>query len=838
MPGEATPMTPFVKLLAGLAALVAASPAAAQVRNALDREAGVPAGLALPVFGAAAAEEPSALELNPAGIGFVHRLALQYFHEGDGTESSDADGIYTAARLGPAVVGYSHSWVRPGTGPRYRKSTWGLALGDGHSYALAAAWNGWSSPNGDLDEVSSYDVGLTIRPFRYLSIGAAARDLDARLAGAPLPIRWDLGLATRFLDDTFTLSGDLLGDDRGGDRFRPTHGAVGLFADLKLGVGAGVQVQFPVQDQRDIEQDVSTLFSLTWNDAHVGWTGGGIALPSGTAWLAGARVSGERYRSATSGTAARSIDVEDVLTPPRTLFLAVSDADPFGTLVRRLEEARDDPAVGVLVLRIERLPISYGRAEELRALVAGVRERKPVFAYLEGGGTVEYYLATAADAIAAPPSTTLFVNGISTSKLYFQEGLARLGVAFEVVRAGAYKSATEPLTRTEPSPEAREVANAILDDVFGRVLQAVADARNLPVERVRALVDEGLFTGEEANAAGLVDAVAWPDELEDWIRSRAGQRVRLREGYDPEPIRAAQRWGRRHGIALVLVEGAIVNGRSRRSPFGGDAFAGSDTITKQIRDAVDDRGVRAIVVRVDSPGGDGYASDLIWRELVRAREKGKPVVASMGDVAASGGYLVAAGADAIVAERSTLTGSIGVFALKPDLSALLGKLSVHREGFARGETAELFAVTKPWSEVERKAVESQVGAFYRQFVGRVAQGRGLKPEEVEAVAGGRVWTGAQALERRLVDQVGTLADAIALARERAGIRDPTDVEVRRADRRPGPLGRVLSPVRADEGPAALRVLSEVPAIRTAAAILEMGLVLALPEEWVAASGGE
>ncbi|HYG69396.1 MAG TPA: signal peptide peptidase SppA, partial [Anaeromyxobacteraceae bacterium] len=714
------------------------------------------AGLVLPSFGAAAAEEATALEVNPAGIGFVHRLSLQYFHEGDGTPGSDADGVYATVRLGGGNLGYSQSWVRPGEGSRYRKQTWAVALGDGRALSLGIAWNRWSSPNEAVDDVKSWDLGLTVRPWRHLSIGAAARDLDARLAGAPLPIRWDVGLATRFLDDTFTVSADLLADDRG-ERFRPTHGAVGLLADLKRGLAAGVQVQFPVQDEPDIEQDVATLFSLTWNDAHAGWTGGALALPSETGWIAGVRLSGERYRSARPGTQAPSIDVEEILTPRRTFFLALSDADPFGTLVRKLEEARDDPAVAVVVLRLEGLPISWGRAEELRALVQGIRREKPVLAYLAGGGMPEYYLATAADAIAAPPSTTLFVNGLATSNLYLRDGLARLGVAFEVVRVGGYKTAPEPLTRTEPSPESREVANAILDDVFGRVVREIGTARKLPEERVRALVDEGLFTGEEAHAAGLVDAVVWPDELEEWVRAGVRRRVRLTEGYDPAPTRVAQRWGPRDTIALILVEGAIVNGRSRRSPFGGDAFAGSDTIAKQIREAADDRDVRAIVVRVDSPGGDGFASDLIWRELVRAREKGKPVVASMGDVAASGGYLVAAAADAIVAEPSTLTGSIGVFALKPDVSSLLGKLSIRREGFSRGEIANLFAVTKPWTDAERKAVESQVSAFYRQFVARVAEGRRLSTEEVEAVAGGRVWTGAQAVERRLVDRIGTLS---------------------------------------------------------------------------------
>ena len=479
-------------------------------------------------------------------------------------------------------------------------------------------------------------------------------------------------------------------------------------------------------------------------------------------------------------------------------------------------------------MRIGDLPLGAGRIEELRAALGRIRARKPVLAYLTGGGTREYWLATAATAIAVPPGSALAVNGIATSSLYLRDALARAGVAFEVVAAGAYKSAPEPLVREGPSPASREANDALLDDLYGGLVADLAAARRLPPERVRALVDEGLFDSAEAKAAGLVDEVLWPDEIGAWLERATGRRVRLAGPYRPEPSRAARRWGTPSVIEVIRVEGAIVSGRSRR---GLSTVAGADTIVAQLRGASADGAVKAIVVRVESPGGDGLASDLIWRAVVRARAS-KPVVVSMGDYAASGGYLAAAGADAIVAEPSTLTGSIGVFVLKPELSGLLAKLGVARAAWARGDLAQLESVGRPWSEKERRAVEKQIDGFYRMFVDRVAEGRKLSREVVEAAAGGRVWTGRQALERGLVDRLGSLDDAIALAAERAHLA-PGEAVVRRSGGAGGG-GSLLAGtlVRAAEGPLT-RALAAVPELRALSVLSEMGPVLALPLEWVA-----
>jgi protease-4 len=816
------------------AALLASLPARAQVSNALARQQGLPAGLALPTPGVAVAEEPAGLGSNPAAVGFVGDLALQWFREGNVTEDSDADGLYAAAGLGPIGLGYSIEWVRPGEADparRFRKNTFALAFGDGRSSSVGVAWNDFSSPDPAVEELDSWDLGLTLRPWRHLSIGAAMLGRGARLGGVDVPVRYDLGLATRFWDDTFTLSADLLADDRARDDFHPTHLAFGLGAELRRGLGLGVQVLVPVRDEPGLSRDPSTAAVLTWNGPHFGLSGGVAATPDRTGGLGGARLSRERYRAPGSGRSVPLVDVEEELERRTFLVFTIGDRDPYGLLLRRLSALRADPDVGAVVVRIEGLPLGPGRTEELRAALAAVAERRPVLAYLVGGSTAEYWLATGASAIAAPPGATVNVSGLSTSRLYLKDALARLGVAFEVVARGAYKSAPEPLVRSEGSPESREATDAVLDDVFGRMLADVAAARRLEPGRVRELVDQGLHSAEEAKAAGLLDEVLWPDEVEGWLRAATRRRVGLGGPYRPEAQRRAQRWGRPPVIEIVRVQGAIVSGKSRSAPLDDDGLAGAETIVRDLRRAAEDGDVKAIVVRVDSPGGDGLASDLVWREVVRAGAR-KPVIASMGDVAASGGYLVAVGADAIVAEPSTLTGSIGVFALKPDLSGLLGKLSIGREAFARGETAQLESVAKPWTPAERSAVERRVDVFYRLFLERVAEGRKLPLEEIEPLAGGRVWTGRQAFERRLVDRLGSLEDALALARERAGIPASERVEVRR-EGSGSELGVVVqggmpSGARSPLG----RALATLPEVRALALLEEMGDVLALPVEWV------
>jgi protease-4 len=825
-------MTRFVNALAAavaLAVLAGALPAAAQVVNALDRQAGRPSGLALPVPGVAVAEEPAATGATPAAAGFVGAPALQWFHEGDVLRGSQADGLYAATGVGPLGAGYSIEWVRPGDAPfpRFRKNTLSLTAGDHHVWSLGFSWNRYWSSDAAVASLQSWSAGLTVRPTRWLSVGAATLERDAWLGGTRLPSRYDLGLATRLLSDSLTLSADLLADDRARDDFHPGHLAFGAQVELRAGFALGAQILVPVREVPGLSRDPSYLAVASWNAPHAGLTAGVATTPQRSGWLVGARASAERYPAPASGRRAPTVDVARELDPDRIPFLDLGEPDPYGKLLGRLAALADDGEVPAVAVRIDDLSLGSGRIEELRAALIRIGARKPVIAYLVGGATREYWLASAATAIAVPPGSAIMVNGIGTTSFYLRDALARGGIAFEVVAAGAYKSAPEPLVREGPSPAARDATNALLDDVYGRLIADLAQARRLSPDRVIALVDQGVFGSVEAKEAGLVDAVIWPDELEGFTQRVAGRALRLSGAYRPEPVRIARRWGNAPVVEVIRVEGTITAGRSRG--FSSEV-AGAESIVAQLRRAAADRDVKAIVLRVESPGGDGLASDLIWRAVVKARER-KPVIASMGDYAASGGYLAAAAADVIVAEPSTLTGSIGVFVLKPELSGVLAKLGIARAAFARGELAQITSLTKPWTEKERAAAEKQVRAFYDIFVARVAEGRRLPRERIEAVAGGRVWTGKQAHERGLVDRLGSLSDALALAAQRARLA-PGDYDVRRAAPAPGGSGVLSGAIaRAARGPLD-RVVDAVPELRTLSLLSEMGPVLALPVEWV------
>jgi protease-4 len=829
----------MARRLAALALLAPlALPAAAQTSNLEGRAAAAPTGIAIPGLSAATADEATALQVNPAGIGFVGGPALHYFHEGRPGTGQAGDGFWLAAPLGPLVPALSMEWMRPrsGGGSRFRKTTLGLALAGGQTFSLGVAWNWWASPEASLDALSAFDAGLTLRPTRWLSLGFSALGMEASLGGLRQPVRYDLGLGVRPWRERVTLSGDFLFDNSG-DSLRARAAAFGAGVTILDGLQLLAQVQFPVQGGLPPASDQTYLqLALAFDQAHAGAT---TSLAFGgeadRTWSVGVRVSAERYRSPpTPSSSVPALDLAENLSPRRGLFGL--GRDPWQRLVEKLAEVRDDRGIPALAVKITDLPVGQGRADELRRMLLEVKRRKPVVAYLQSGGMKEYVVATAATLVVAPPSANVFPSGLSTTTPFVKGTLDKLGIAVEVVSVGKYKNAPDPLVRTDMSEAQREVTERLLDDVFARQVKTIAEARRLPEARVRELVDVGVFTAEEARQAGLLDAVAFPDELDGALSARLGRRVRLARGFDPDPRRAADRWGPRPAVALVRLEGTIVPGKSRDG-LGVGSVSGGDTVAGLLREAASDGSVKAIVVRVDSPGGDALASDLVWREVVQARRRGKPVVVSMGDVAASGGYLAAVGADAIVAEPSTLTGSIGVFALKPDLSGLLGKIGASTVTVKRGESADLQSLTRRWTERERATLERQVRSFYDLFLARVAEGRRLSRDEVEKVAGGQVWTGAQALERGLVDRLGSLEEAIALAGERAGYGPDDRLEVRPYERARSLLASVgsdLFEVAAEPG-VLERLVARVPELRQTALLFEIGPLVALPPD-LAASG--
>jgi protease-4 len=456
---------------------------------------------------------------------------------------------------------------------------------------------------------------------------------------------------------------------------------------------------------------------------------------------------------------------------PLSAALAIGQrAETLGDLRRRLERLASAPDIEGVVLVLREFSGGLATAYAIRRLLERYRSvGKTVDAYAEVVSGAALYIASAADRFAVLEHGEWTANGLAARVVFLREALEKLGLNPEFVRRAEYKSAPERFTERGFSESHREALGAVLDDLYAHWVEEVARGRHLEPAAVRAAVDAAPLTPPEARERGLVDALEYEDEVtlgaKPW---RQAARFAPPELAFPGP----------EGVALVSLTGAIMPGESRNVPvplplFGGPQ-AGSTSVARALRAAAQNPRVKAVVFHVDSGGGSPMASEVIWREVARTRDA-KPVVAVMGDLAASGGYYVLCGADRVVAAPSTITGSIGVFGGKLDASALWARLGLHPETITRGEHADDLSPDRPLDAGARERLEKQVDRIYATFKARVAQGRGLSEARVEEVARGRIWSGARALEIGLVDRLGTVYDALDLARELGGL--PADAPV-------------------------------------------------------------
>jgi protease-4 len=431
-----------------------------------------------------------------------------------------------------------------------------------------------------------------------------------------------------------------------------------------------------------------------------------------------------------------------------------------------IDKAKRDSRVKSLVITPRSGSPLWGQAQDLRTAILDFRTSgKTVTAFLESAGVQEYYLASAADRIVLMPAGQLDLTGIATYELFFRGTLDKLGVTPDLLHIGDYKTAANTFTERHYTAAHRDMAQSLNRDWYDELVRAIAEGRKRSVDEVTKLIDAGPYLAEAAMQAGLVDELAYADQLDDQRPILGTQRLDA-DTYAQVAVPARTGAGR---VAVLYAVGAIAQGQS---VFDGGVggVVGSDTFSDWLRKVRLDPAVRAVVVRIDSPGGSAVASEIIWREMQLTNER-KPVVVSMGDVAASGGYYIAAPATAIVAEPGTLTGSIGVVTGKFVVSEGAGKLGITTGSVADGRHAEIYSPFKPFSASERTAIQEQMQATYDVFVQRVADGRKRTREQVDAVGQGRVWTGRQALERGLVDELGSLDRAIQIAKERANL-DP------------------------------------------------------------------
>jgi protease-4 len=451
-------------------------------------------------------------------------------------------------------------------------------------------------------------------------------------------------------------------------------------------------------------------------------------------------------------------------------------------LVLQFKKAKVDNRIRAIILDVNMSGAGWGKAEEIRDAIADFRSSgKPVYAHMEYGLNKEYYIASACNKINIAPPGELFINGLAADVMFFRGSLDKLGIYPDIYQIGKYKSAGDMFTRKDMSEAHREYINSLLDDLSNRYVETIAKARGKSAADMRAIIDDAPYNSARAKEVGLIDSVGYRDELEKELKSKLGYkesdelRVVKNADYtevDPESLGLDQ--GEK--VAVIYATGDIGSGKSENSPSGNQSI-GSDTLAKALNDARDDKSIKAIVMRVDSPGGSGLASDIIWHAVEAAKQK-KPVVVSMSDVAASGGYYISASASKIIAQPSTITGSIGVVAGKPVVKGFYDWLGISNEYVLRGKQAGMFRETEKFTPEERAKFEDWIKkTYYNDFVPKVAKGRSKDSQYIDSVGQGRVWTGSQGKERGLVDEFGGLDRAVEVAKELAKI--PKDKGVHR-----------------------------------------------------------
>lgn len=735
-----------------------------------------------PGSGVADEAEPWAVTLNPASLRGLSGFSLGLRHSeltdqirwagrGTGLYAAMPLPIVRAVKVGAAVeVLRSHDVDTLGklTLALAHSPVWWASIGLSYGYSLGSLSN--RSFYGGLHTVG---LGLHLRPSRRLGLGLMLHDLNEPKPDRPdrserLPeiprsyeleallqplgdSRWDVGLGVRIAQRTVDSSGTRASEVSPRLRLwvRPVRGlGIGLEGSSVLMKGSVEPVAWRASVGLSVDfarVGVSVFQHLGLGlDSPVGYHGGSVAV----------RISQERYPSIWAGP-------KSVL---RVHLGEYSGRDQLRLLLalRQLTEARH--IEGVLVV-VSNVAGGWGQAFELRQALTLLRKSgKRVVAYAADLGTREYYIASAADEILLDPAGLVRLSGIVQTTTHLREALDRLGVKVELLRVGQFKASPESFTRDGPTEPSRAQRQGLVDDLSQRVVTEIAQSRRLSVAEVEALLARGQHLPMLARSVGLVDAIAEQDAVEERLRALFGQGLRISSLPGPERSRSA----RPSGVAVVEVTGDLTEGRSLTVPYLDFQTIGAQTLSAALDQVASDARIEAVVLRIDSPGGSALAADMLARQVKQLRQR-KPVVCSFGDMAASGGYYMAAPCQEIFADPLTVTGSIGIYGGKVDVSALLGKLAVERARYVHGEHADMATPFRPYSDAERALVQEQLQAGYDRFLEVVGNGRQLTRKELEPLAEGRVFSGGQAAARRLVDKLGGLADAVARARELASL---------------------------------------------------------------------
>jgi len=782
-------------LLSALTLSLTAAAVSAQEPTA--RHAARPtAGVELPTAGLAGEPDALSVSTNPASLLFLDgwqvALALDTAEpdEGEATSPGPGFGIFAAVPLGggafPRIAsGFGLEFLRPPRGALApdpgtpARLTWTGALPLGQRAALGLSWHHFFDSRGSLSAgLDTFDAGLSLRMGAHLAAGAAVLDLtEPDVAGGSVERRYELELAARPTGDdrVEVAAGGRLGEDRadlgsGEDIDGWLRASVRLFR--------GVYLRGQYESRSLLAIDAGGMESAVREQRITG----GLELSLGGLGAAGYATGAVdddgngRFAGGTVVVRASERGAPSLLPRPRRIERIELDGDvgerELTRLIAQLRDFRRDDELGAVLLQLDGMSAGWAATSEIRRELAALRARGVrVYVYMIAGSTRQYYLASVADKIYVDPAGGLRLSGMVSTTLYFKGLFDKLGIVAQFEKIEEYKSAPEAYTRTGPTEPALAMRNDLYDSMYGEIVRAIAAGRRIPAARVRTLIDNGPYTaGELEKIPELVDRVVTPDELAEELAREMGASYPVASA----PAERDPRWDY-PGVAVIYVDGDIVDGKSSTIPIIGVRLVGGDTIAAAIAAARESSQVEAIILRINSPGGSALASEVIAREVFKTRGV-KPIICSMGDVAASGGYFAAAGCDTILADPMTLTGSIGIFTGKFDFSGLLGRVGVSWSTYKRGALADVDSMLRAYTDDEQRLMKRKLHYYYGRFLKAVAEGRNLTTSKVDSVGRGHVWTGTQAKPIRLVDQFGGIGDAIQLAKRRVGL--PEDEQVR------------------------------------------------------------
>ena len=739
-------------------------------------------------------DDTTALYVNPAGLS-IHPLQAGYFY-GRNVDRNIEDHTMFLNLFG---IAFSTQWRFAPDSETIRRYTLGTGLGSTELLSLGFSFTWFDSTDPGLDVHQSLDLGLILRPHRSISIGLVGRNLTESKIGDPdLRHRWDIGFSLRPIAylplkdyaDKFTLSIETTWVvDRNIRTLIPRYMLEFLPID-----GFNFYTGIDHQENFFMGMRFSQSFyqlSLQGNIPGINESLSSaipeLPLNDGNSLNVGLLIGQERFKNrfeAVSYLLEISLDqisVEENVKPALPFF---SKKLTFYDTLRAVQLAQFDPQINGILIRGRKFPGGWGQAEELRAALVKFKRHssKPVIGFLEEMHNKEYYIASAADKLSMPSAGNLWLNGLKAELIFIKDLLGKIGVKADFIQIGEYKTAPDIFQRSSPRQTQEEQTLKILDDISTELKESILIGRGARIDhqKIDKIMDHGIYRASEAKRLGLIDHEEYLDDLTSRYKKEQNLSLFLKKSIQTyvQTSNYLDTWGPRPRIVIVVIEGTILSDNQDQFPIQRKLTSSAD-IAKKIRKLRKSSRVKGIVIRVNSPGGSALASDIIWKEISLAREAGKLLMISLGDTAASGGYYVSMAGDHIFANKNSITGSIGVFSGKFSLKALYKLLGVHKTVYTTSKRSAIFSEVDEFTESERILIKENLKGFYDLFLERVVTNRAhLNVQQVKQNAGGRVYTGKDALKRKMVDQIGGLLVALEIMKQRLGLNDDyVDIEI-------------------------------------------------------------